>query len=43
MAKKMILDTDEELWKQVLKYKIDKEFKNNNQAVVDLIRRGLKK
>ena len=43
MAKKLILDTDEKLWKDVLKFKIDKGFKNNNEAVVELIKRGLKK
>lgn len=39
----MILDIDEETWKEVLKYKIDNECKNNNEAVVKLIKRGLKK
>jgi len=42
MPKKLILDVDEETWKEVLKYKIDREFKNNNQAVVNLIKKGLK-
>lgn len=43
MPKKLILDIDEETWKEVLKYKIDKDIKNNNDAVVTLIKRGLKK
>ncbi len=43
MAKKIILDVGEELWKDVLRFKIDFGSKNNNEAVVELIRRGLKK
>jgi len=43
MAKKLILDVDENTWKEVLKYKIDKDLKNNNDAVVELIKKGLKK
>lgn len=42
MAKKLLLDCDNKLWNEVLKYKIDKGFKNNNEAVVDLIKQGLK-
>jgi len=42
MAKKLILDCDDDLWKEVLKYKIDQNLKNNNQAVVKLIEKGLK-
>ena len=42
MAKKLILDCDNELWNKVLKYRIDKGFKKNNEAVVDLITKGLK-
>lgn len=42
MAKKLILDIDEETWKEVLKYKIDFDLANNNEAVVRLIRKGLK-
>jgi hypothetical protein len=42
MAKKLILDIDEETWKEVLKYKIDQELSNNNEAVVRLIKKGLK-
>lgn len=42
MTKKLILDADDEVWSKVLKYKIDKKFKTNNEAVLDLIRKGLK-
>ena len=42
MAKKLILDIDENTWKEVLKYKIDKSLKNKNCAVVELIKKGLK-
>ena len=41
--KKLILDIDEETWKNVLRYKIDYGLKNNNETVVKLIQRGLKK
>jgi hypothetical protein len=41
MPKKLILDIDEETWKEVLKFKIDNNLKNNNQAVVKLIRKAL--
>ncbi len=43
MAKKLILDCDDKLWNEVLKYRIDKGLKNNNEAVVELIDMGLKK
>lgn len=43
MAKKLILDIDEDLWKEVLKFKIDFGLKNNNEAVIKLIQRGFKK
>jgi len=43
MAKKLILDIDEHTWKEVLKYKIDGDKKNNNEAVIELIRKGLKR
>jgi len=42
MAKKLILDTDDIIWKKVLKHKIENGFKNNNEAVLDLIKKGLK-
>jgi len=41
VAKKLILDCDDELWDNVLKYKIDKKLKNNNLAVVELLEKGL--
>ena len=43
MAKKLILDVEEKLWREVLKFKIDYGLKNNNEAVVRLIERGLKR
>ncbi len=43
MAKKLILDVEDKLWNEVLKYRIDKGLNNNNEAVVDLIKKGLKK
>ncbi|MGD1837637.1 MAG: hypothetical protein ACPKPY_06220 [Nitrososphaeraceae archaeon] len=43
MAKKHILDIDEETWKEVLKYKIDHNYPNNNAVLINLIRKGLKK
>ena len=43
MPKKLILDIDDDIWKEVLKYKIDNDLKNNNEAVVKLIKKGLKK
>jgi hypothetical protein len=41
MTKKLILDIDNETWKQVLHYKIDNNSKNNNEAVIELIKKGL--
>ena len=41
MPKKLILDIDDRIWKDVLKFKIDNDLKNNNEAVVTLIKRGL--
>lgn len=43
MPKKLILDVDEDTWKEVLKYKIDYGLKNNNEAVIKLIQKGLKR
>lgn len=43
MAKKLILDCDESTWNEVLKFKIDRHLDNLNDAVVLLIRQGLKK
>ena len=42
MPKKLILDIDEKTWNEVLKYKIDKGVKNNNEAVIYLIKKALK-
>ena len=42
MAKKLQLDTDQQLWNEVLKHRIDCGFRNNNEAVVDLIKKGLR-
>jgi hypothetical protein len=41
MPKKLILDIDDATWKEVLKFKIDGDLKNNNEAVVTLIKKGL--
>ncbi len=43
MPKKLILDIDEDTWKLVLRYKIDNDLDTNNNAVVELIKKGLKK
>ena len=43
MAKKLILDVDEDTWKKVRKFKIDYGLRNNNEAVVKLIQKGLKR
>jgi len=43
MAIKLQLDVDEDLWKEVSHFKIDFGAKNYNDAVVELIKRGLKK
>lgn len=42
MPKKLILDIDNQTWKDVLKYKIDNDLKNNNATVVELVKKGLK-
>ena len=43
MPKKLILDIDEDTWKEVLKYKIDNNLKNNNDTVIKLVKKGLEK
>ena len=43
MAIKLQLDADEKIWDEVLIFKIKSKLKNNNEAVVELIKRGLKK
>ncbi len=40
--KKLIFDCSEELWDEVLKYKIDHNFRTANEAVIDLVKKGLK-
>ena len=42
MPKKHIIDCDDKMWKDVLKFKIDKDYVNNNEALIELIKRGLK-
>lgn len=41
MPKKLILDINDDIWKDVLKYKIDNNLKNNNETVVTLIKKSL--
>jgi len=41
--KKLMLETDDELWGDVQSYKVKNGFLNNNQAVNDLIKKGLGK
>lgn len=41
MPKKIILDVKNSIWKEVKLFKINAGFKNNNDAVIELIRRGL--
>jgi len=43
MPKKLILDIDDKIWNEVLKYRIDSGSKNNNEAVVKLIKKALGK
>jgi len=42
MPRKLLLDVDNETWKKVQKLKIDQDFKNNNETVVYLIKKGLR-
>lgn len=41
MPRKLLLDVENDLWKEVQKLKIDKDFKNNNETVVYLLKKGL--
>jgi len=41
MPKKLLLDSDEETWAEVQKYRIDQKLRNNNEAVIKLIRKAL--
>ena len=43
MKTKHQLKCGEDLWKLVLKFKIDNDFRNNNDTVLELIRKGLEK
>jgi hypothetical protein len=43
MPKKLILDADEKLWKRILRYKITHSFKNNNQTVISLLKKALRR
>lgn len=43
MPKKLVLDCTDELWNKLLKYKIDKDCKNNNEAVVRILEKELSK
>lgn len=42
MTKKLILDCEEKLWREVQKFRIDNGLKNNNESVIILIEKGLK-
>ena len=39
--KKLMLETDDDLWSKVSEYKVKNGFPNNNKAVNDLIKKGL--
>lgn len=41
MPKKIILDVDDNVWKKVRILKVEKDFKNMNEASVFLIKKGL--
>ena len=43
MPKKLVLDCDEATWDEVLKFKIDAGLNTTNEAVISLIKKGLKK
>ena len=38
---KIILKADDEMWCEVARYKVKKGFLNSNDAVTDLIKKGL--
>ncbi len=42
MTKKLVLDIDEASWKEVKKFQIDNDIKHINDAVVELVKTGLK-
>ena len=39
--KKLLLEADDDLWSEVSRHKVKKNFPNNNAAVNDLIKKGL--
>ena len=39
---KLQLRCNNKLWKEVRKFKIDQDLKDNNEAVIELIKRGLR-
>ena len=41
MSRKLVLQTDDELWNIVKKFKIDNNLRSNNDAVIKLIQKGL--
>ena len=41
MVKKLVLDIDEDTWREVLKYKLDAKLNLNNDSAVALIKKGL--
>jgi len=41
MSRKLVLKTDDELWNNVKKFKIDNNLRSNNEAVIKLIQKGL--
>ncbi len=43
MATKLMLNCEEDLWKEVKKYQIDHDKVNLNDTVVELITKGLKR
>jgi len=43
MPTKLMLKMTDEEWKEVKKFKIEHEFRTNNEAVVELIKLGLEK
>lgn len=43
MASKIILDCDNELWDKVKIFKIENKLSDMNDAVLELVKRGLKK
>lgn len=42
MSKKLVLDAEDNLWAEVTSFKIKRHLKTNNDAVIALIKEGLK-